>query len=477
LDLVLTDNHHSIVTVRPPPAAASPAARFVVLLAAPFMAQADVTITNVATPAIHRDLGASGPILEIVIGGYLVAFAVLLITGARLGQTHGHRRILLIGLSTFTTASLVCGLAPNTSSLIAARLVQGSGAALMFPQTLTAIQRTFVGDARIRAIALYATAISSGAVIGQALGGALISADLAGTGWRAIFLINVPVGVAAIRAAARYLPPDEPHDGGRRVDLAGVTLLAAGLVLLVLPLVLGPNQDWPPWTWICLGSAAPALAAFVMVETRIAAAGRAPLVDLQAIVRPPVAWALAALTIATGTYYALLFTLAQFLQQGLGRSALVSGLTLVPWLAAFGLAGRLVARMPLRLRPMLPLGGCILLAVAYIAISVLLLVGHHREGSLVLVLAFGGLGLGINFSALIAHLADAVDPLHAPDISGVSTTGMQIGGALSIAVFGTVYVQLAPGWGATHAFSIVTTTLAAAAGLAAVAAWRATHAR
>lgn len=209
-----------------------------ILLAGPFMAQADATIANVATPSIHADLGASGAALELVIGGYLIAFAVLLITGARLGQTHGYRRIFLLGVGVFSLASLLCGLAPSPIVLVLARVVQGAGAALMFPQTLTGIQLNFSGRRRARAIGLYAVALSCGAVVGQILGGALISADVAGTQWRAIFLINIPVGATVIVAALRHLPADDQRTM-RRIDLPGVATLSATILLLVLPLVLG----------------------------------------------------------------------------------------------------------------------------------------------------------------------------------------------------------------------------------------------
>src|SRR3954451_14817345 len=164
-----------------------------VLLVAPFLAQADATIANVATPSIRTHLGVSGAVLELVIGGYLIAFAVLLVTGARLGQTYGYRRLFVAGLALFGAASLACGLAPDPAFLVAARVLQGAGAALMFPQTLTGIHLTFTGGDRARAIGLYAIALSTGAVAGQILGGALVSADILGTHWRAIFLVNVPV--------------------------------------------------------------------------------------------------------------------------------------------------------------------------------------------------------------------------------------------------------------------------------------------
>jgi MFS family permease len=448
-----------------------------ILLVAPFMAQADATIANVATPSIHVGLGASGAVLELVIGGYLIAFAVLLITGARLGQAHGYRRIFLLGVGVFTLASLLCGLAPSPLLLVLARVLQGAGAALMFPQTLTGIQLNFTGDERKRAIGLYAIALSAGAVVGQLLGGALISADIAGSHWRAIFLVNVPVGAAVIMAALRYLPADSPRKA-RRLDLPGVATLSASLLLIVLPLVLGRSERWPAWTWICLGATVPVFALFLAVERRITARDGSPLVNVEVIARPAICWALLTLLAATGAYYALLFTLAQYLQQGLGDSPLVSGLALVPWVAAFGLAGQLVRRLPPRLARRAPGAGCLLLAAAYSAISIMLFTGHHVQVLLVVLLGAGGLGLGIQFSALIRHLTTAVPAEYAADISGVSTTALQIGAAIGVAVFGTLYLSLASRAGAgpaTHAFAVTTAAFAVVALLATAAATLATR--
>jgi len=447
-----------------------------VLLLGPFMAQADATIANVATPSIHADLGASGAALELVIGGYLIAFAVLLITGARLGQTHGYKRLYVIGIATFSLASLLCGIAPTPVVLVAARVLQGAGAALMFPQTLTGIQLNFSGPERTRAIGLYAIALSSGAVIGQILGGALISANLAGTQWRAIFLINVPIGLAAIVTAVRCLPTDTARVS-RRIDLAGVTLLSVSLLLVVLPLSVGRSQGWPAWAWACLVASVPAFAVFLAAQRRIADRGGAPLVNVRILAARPVFWALATLLAATGTYYALLFTLAQYLQQGLGHSSLVSGLTLVPWVAAFGLAGQIIRRLPSRLIARAPAAGCLLLTTAYAAISLALFAGHHNEALLVVLLSIGGLGLGMQFSALIGHLTTVVPPDYAADISGVSTTGIQIGGALGVAALGTLYLSLTPTGAvhATHAFAITTAAFAAIALLATAMAHHATH--
>ena len=426
-----------------------------VLLLAPFLASADATIANVATPAIRADLGASGAALELVVGGYFVAFAVLLITGARLGQSHGYKRLFLAGTGVFGTASLCAGLAPDPALLILARVLQGAGAALMLPQVLSGIQIHFDGEARARAIGRYSLALSGGAVVGQILGGVLISA---GHSWRPIFLVNVPICVAAIVAGRRVLPPDAGR-GAARVDARGVALLSVGLLLIVAPLTLGQGEGWPPWTWISLAAAPAALAIFLRGQR---------LIDVRALRPPPVLLSLLALMTATGTYFALLFTLAQYVQRGLGDSALVSGLTLVPWVAAFGIGGQIVRRRPAR--SMSPCG-YVLLAAAYLGIGVL-----RPDGALLLILlGFGGLGLGIGFAALLGHLTSVVAPRHAAEISGVSTTTTQIGGAIGVAAAGGLYLGLAPD-GPHHAFAVTALALAAAAALAAMAAFVATRA-
>jgi MFS family permease len=426
-----------------------------VLLLAPFLASADATIANVATPAIRADLGASGAALELVVGGYFVAFAVLLITGARLGQTHGYKRLFFAGTGMFGTASLCAGLAPDPALLILARVLQGAGAALMLPQVLSGIQIHFDGEARARAIGRYSLALSGGAVVGQILGGVLISAAHS---WRPIFLVNVPICVAAIVAGRRVLPPDALR-GGARVDARGVALLSVGLLLIVAPLTLGQGEGWPPWTWICLAAAPAALAIFLRSQR---------LIDVRALRPPPVLLSLLALMTATGTYFALLFTLAQYIQRGLGDSALVSGLTLVPWVAAFGIGGQIVRRRPAR--SMSPCG-YVLLAAAYLGIGVL-----RPDGALlVILLGFGGLGLGIGFAALLGHLTSVVAPRHAAEISGVSTTTTQIGGAIGVAAAGGLYLGLAPD-GPRHAFAVTALALAATAALASLAAFAATRA-
>ncbi len=439
-----------------------PRALLGVLLAAPFLSSVDATIANVATPAIRTSLGASGATAELIVGGYLIAYATLLITGARLGQTYGYKRLFLLGMAAFAVTSLLAGLAPDAAALVAARVLQGAAAALMFPQAMTGIQLAYTGRARARAIGWYAIALSAGAVLGQLAGGLLVDADVAGTGWRAIFLVNVPVCLAVGAAATRSLPADGER-AAARLDLPGAGLLAGSVLLIVLPLVLGQQQGWPAWTWICLAAAVPGFAAFFHTQRRAAASGRPVQIDMAAVRPAPVALGLVGLTASAATYFALLFVLAQYEQQGLGRSPVTSGLILVPWVAAFGLAGQLVPRVPARMARALPVAGSTLLTLAYAAISLSLSGGGH-DALLLVLLAVGGFGLGVQFSTLIGTVMNAVETRFAADISGVSSTFSQLGGAVGVAGIGSLYLSLARAGDpdrATHAATLAVAAMAA----------------
>jgi MFS family permease len=444
-----------------------------VLLMAPFLASADATIANVATPAIRAGLSASGAGAQFVVGGYIVAYAVLLITGARLGQTHGYKRLFLLGVVGFGAASLVGGLAPDIAVLVAMRVLQGAAAAMMFPQALTGIQLNVSPDHRSRAIGLFAMALSAGAVFGQILGGALVSADIAGTSWRPIFLVNVPVCLAVAAVASRVLPPDDRH-GTSRVDLPGVAALSASVLFIVVPLTVGPGRGWAAWTWVSLAASVPAFGLFLATQRHAAAAGRAPLIDTAMLARPAIAWGLLALMGSTGTYFALLFTVAQYVQLGLGHGALASGLILIPWVTAFGAAGAIARRVRLS-PPVLAMGGYLLLAAAYLAISAAGFMHRLPVGLLAALFVPGGLGLGTVFNALMGHLTGAVPSRHAPDISGAVSTASQIGGSIGVAGFGSLYLAVAGGHAAGHAFALTTLAFCATVLLATIPAYLAMH--
>lgn len=446
-----------------------------VLLTGQCLANIDTAIVNVATPSIQTNLHASGAELQLVVSGYVLAYAVLLITGARLGNLCGYRRMFLLGVTTFTLASLACGLAPDPAVLLLARIVQGVGAALLVPQILSGIQLTFTGDARKRALGLFVLALSGSAVIGQALGGAIIAADFFGTGWRPVFLVNVPIGAGLVLAAHHWLPADS----GRRqtqLDLAGVAVLTLALLLVLVPLSLGRELGWPVWTWLSLIGSVPALLGFVQVERAVRDRGGAPLVDLTTLALRKVSWALASRWAATGTYFALLFVTAVYLQQGLGLSPLVSGLALVSWVAAFGVGAPVLRRLPDALAGHAAVLGSLLMAVAYAAIAVDTLTDPGADPGLIVLLGLGGLGFGISTTALLDHLTGVVSGGAAAEISGLYNTNSQLASVAGVACFGTLYLALAgPGGPASaiEAFAIVSLAFAATTLVAAGAAHRA----
>src|SRR5262245_22201073 len=259
------------------PSAIRPGAILAIVLIGQFMAVLDASVVNVAAPSIHAGLHASGAGLQLVIAGYTITYAVLLVSGARLGDLLGHRRIFLAGLVLFTLASLGCGLAISTTQLVALRLVQGAGAALMIPQVLSLIQRTYTGSGRAKAMSAYSAVLALGVVAGQIAGGLLVSANLFGSSWRPVFLVNVPIGIALIVAGTRLLPAGQ-GDAGRGLDLAGLVLLTPAVLAVVIPLVLGQPENWPVWGWLCLAGSVALFAGFAAVERRLEARGGSPLV-------------------------------------------------------------------------------------------------------------------------------------------------------------------------------------------------------
>jgi MFS family permease len=324
-----------------PGSARRPGAILAVVLTAQFMALLDLFIVNVAAPSVRSDLHASGAGLELVVSGYTIAYAVLLVTGARLGGRHGQRRLFLAGLALFTLASLACGLAGGTGQLIGFRIVQGAGSALMIPQVLSLIQLTFTGEARARAMGVYTAVVSSGAALGQTVGGVLVNADLFGCSWRPAFLVNVPIGIVLLVVAPRVLAADRPapHERGRGLDLPGLIALAAAVTLCTVPLVLGRQEGWPLWGRLCLGLGAVLLAVFARLEVRLARRGGAPLITPRVLRLPGMVRWVVLITLAMSVNAGLLFAQALHLQSGLGFSALRTGLTFAVAAVTFGLTG------------------------------------------------------------------------------------------------------------------------------------------
>src|SRR6478735_6697363 len=417
----------------------------VVVLVGQFMAVLDASIVNVAAPSIHASLHASGASLQLVVSGYIITYAVLLVTGARLGDIAGHRRVFLGGLVLFTLASLGCGLAGTAGELIALRFVQGAGAAVMIPQVLSLIQRTHSGPdpkPRARAMSRYSAVLAGGAVVGQLVGGLLISANLFGSSWRPVFLVNVPIGVALLAVGALALPHGK-GEPGRTLDLPGLALLTPAVLAFVLPLVLGQPEHWPLWGWILMAASVPLVGTFVLAERRGAGTGGTPLIPGRVLRVPGVPVAIAALFTVMIIFSGFFFTLALHLQDGLGYTPLRAGLTFAPTAAAFALVSLNWRRLPARWHGALIVGGFATFTVTIAGLAWVLHSGGTGGPAIYLIGAITGAGMAAAFSPLMTRVLMSVPVELAADATGVVVTVNQLGLLVGVATFGTLYLNLA----------------------------------
>jgi MFS family permease len=406
------------------------------------MALLDVAIVNVAAPTIRTDLSASGSSLQLVISGYTITYAVFLITGARLGERWGYSRVFQAGLGLFTLASLACGLAPDVGALIGFRLLQGVGSALMVPQVMSLIQRTHVGAARVRALGAYTAVLASGMVVGQVLGGVLVTADLFGAGWRPVFLVNVPIGVVLLVLGFRELPVFAGVH--RALDLIGLLTLSGAVLLFVVPLVLGHEEHWPLWGWAMLAASGLLLAAFGLVERRIAERGGSPLIRGRVLRSPGLAAAVCCMFLVMAGVAGFMFSFALHMQGALGMSALRAGLTFAPMAATFGLAGLWWRRLPARVHPLVTAPGLLLCAAGYAVIARTVASGGPVTVRLEVLLLVMGALMGCAYGQLFGSALSRVQVEDAADASGVVVTQIQLGQVVGIAVFGTLFLGALP---------------------------------
>jgi MFS family permease len=412
------------------------------VLTGQFMAVLDASVVNVAAPSIHASLHTSGAGLQLVIAGYVITYAVLLVTGARLGDILGHRRMFLGGLAAFTLASLGCGLATSTGMLVTLRFVQGAGAAAMIPQVLSLIQRTFDGPARGRPMRLYAAVLAGAAVTGQVVGGVLVSANLFGGTWRPVFLLNVPIGVILFLAGLRALPSGR-GEPGRTLDLAGVATLIPAVLALILPLVLGQSEHWPVWGWACLAGSAVLFAAFAVVERHVAAGGGAPLIHGRLLRRPGTAAGIAALFCVMAVFGGFFFVLALHLQGGLADSPVRAGLTFAPAGLAFAVVSLNWQRLPGNSPAAVSIAGFVVYGAALLMLAGLIRGGEQGGAWLLVALALVGAGMAAAFSPLMTAVVMRVPVADATDATGVIVTVNQLALVVGVATFGTLYLNLA----------------------------------
>ena len=406
-----------------------------------FMNVFDFFAVNVATPVLHKDLGSGPPALELIVGGYGLTFSLGLVTGGRLGDRYGRRRVFFAGMAAFTLASAASGLAPTSDILVIARLAQGAAAAMMVPQVLSIIRVSFAARERRVALGVYGMTIAVGQVSGQALGGILLSANVFGLSWRPIFLVNVPVAALTFLFGFRRVPeslsPTRPS-----LDLAGVGLLTLASGLLIIPIVEGGALGWPLWCWLFLAAVPGAGAAFAWWERRVRASQRArgmlstsrqPLVDLGLFRSKDFRRGLFVNVTLFSTISSFFFVLGLYLQTGRGDSPMIAGLTFVPLavgnfvasLSSSALVGR-YGRSTLTAGAVFQIAGLLVLLTAARP--------GRPTGLLLAGVTLFGLGQGLLIPPIIGLVLSRIPVADSGAPAGVLATVQQMSGTIGLAV-------------------------------------------
>ncbi|MDH6703470.1 EmrB/QacA subfamily drug resistance transporter [Kitasatospora sp. MAA19] len=422
-----------------------------IVMVASFMDLVDVTIVNIAIPSIQEDTGASFSAIQWVTGGYALAFAIGLITGGRLGDIYGRKRLFLIGIGGFTVASALCGLASGPEMLVAMRLLQGGTAAMMVPQVLSIIHATFPAEERGKVFGMFGAVVGLGAVSGPLIGALLTEWDLFGLAWRPIFLINLPVGIAGLLLGRRFIDESKAEQA-LKLDLVGVALASVGLLMLIYPLTHGREAGWPLWGYLSMAGSLPVFALFVAYEKAKTRRDGSPLVELSLFRVKSFAAGIGvqlAFGVVCGIFF-LVWTL--YMQVGLGWSPLKAGSTGIPFsLAVSTAAGLSVQKLVPRFgRRVLQTGALVMAAgvLTYIWEA-------DRYGTaiaswqMVLPLVVMGLGMGLIVAPITDAILAEVPREHAGSASGLINTVQQMGNALglglvSVAFFGVMDDVVAP---------------------------------
>ena len=393
-----------------------------IVLAANIMDLLDATIVNVAGPSIHRDLGGGASTIQWLSAGYTLAFAVLLITGARLGDIFGRRRLFLVGSLGFTLFSAACAAAPTIGVLIALRVLQGAFGALMIPQGFGLMKQVFTDDAEIgKAMGLFGPATGVPMLLAPIVAGALIDANLFGTGWRLVFLINVPIGALALALALRSLPRGATHPGVK-LDFGGVWLVGLALVAIIYPLIQGRTEGWPAWSFAMLAAGAVLLIAFLLHERH----SSNPLIEPSLLTNRTYLSGTAVALALFGAFGGLLLCVSLYGQLGEGWSPIQAGLTVTPMVVGMilGMVGSSAVASRLG-RHLLHIG--ILLIIAGAAGLALMLTGARTAGA------------GASIGQLFQLILTSVSMEEVGSASGVLEAVQQLSTALGVAVLGSVF--------------------------------------
>jgi len=401
----------------------------------------DSTIVNIAIPSIQANLGATYTAIQWLVAGYALAFSLLLITGGRMGDVYGYRKVFMVGVAGFTVASLLSGAAWNPLVLIGARLLQGAMAALMVPQVMSMMQVMYPPEERGQINGLFGGMAGIAASLGPVIGGLLIKANIFGLDWRPIFLINIPVGLFALWAAPRYLP------GGKsahplKLDLVGTAIVMAALALIVFPLIQGRELNWPAWTFVSMAASLPFFGIFAWWQVHKQRTDGSPLVLPALFKKPSFSLGLITNVVFEGVMigYFLISTLT--LQIGLGYSVVKAALTGIPLsigiAATFGVLGAKViprlGRYSMTLGTIVMSSGLVYLAWAFQHFGTRTSPWEIIPGLLPI-----GIGMGLIMMPVFAVVLNDVDHNHAGSASGVLNAVQQLGGAIGVAAIGVVF--------------------------------------
>ncbi|MFI7223281.1 MFS transporter [Nonomuraea angiospora] len=427
----------TVLDTRPAQAPATPAPykwrwpALAVVLAGSVMELLDATVTTVAGPTMRADLGGGTSLIQWLGAAYTLAMTAGLLTGGRLGDIVGRKRMFLIGVIGFTLGSLLCALAASPETIIAARVVQGLFGAAMIPQGMGLMKEMFPPKELAVAMGTF------GPVMGlSAVGGPILAGALTGVDWRLIFLINLPIGAAAALAALRFLPASRPVRGVR-LDLPGALLACAGTVLMVFPLVQGRESGWPAWAFAMMAASAAVFAVFAAYEKRRARRGGDPLVAPSLFGKRAFVSGMATGTIYFAAFTGLFLVIGLYTQLGLGYSPLKAALTGVP--SSLGMiAGMGVAQAARRHGRKVLLAGAIVMGLGVIGVIAVASPGVS-PWQLAPALVVSGLGSGLIMSPYFSIVMAAVEPQETGSASGALTALQQVGGALGLALLGTLY--------------------------------------
>jgi EmrB/QacA subfamily drug resistance transporter len=414
---------------------------FSAALAAAMMDLLDATVVNTAAPDIRVDLGGSFADVQWLAAGYTLAMAVMLLIGGRLGDLFGRKRMLLVGVTGFAVASVAAAAAPSTGALIAFRIVQGAVGAVMVPQVFGLIRDLFPPHEMGKAWGVFGPVAGLSAMLGPIVAGGLIKADLLGTGWRMIFLVNVPVAAYVLIVGGRLLPGQTTKPASRRLDGVGAALATAGSFLLIYPIVQGRELGWPAWTFAMIVAGVVVFGAFALHQARRRRAGATPLIETSLFRNRSYVSGVVFSLVFLGAMAAISLTLSVALQAGLGYSPIHAGLTLAPF-AVGGFAGSAVAAQAMQKLGRTVLHAGLLVMAGGLAVLALVIgdVGARADSwDFVWPLLVSGIGMGAVFMPLFDIVVGGLRDHEVGTASGLLQALQQLGSALGVAVIGTAF--------------------------------------